>query len=329
MVIVDSLEALELVAENLKVKGAAGAVFAVDCEGADLPRRGQLSLLQISTHGECFVIDVLQLGHKAVSHAFKALLENPGVTKLMFDCRHESDALFHQLGIQLCNVLDLQLKEVMGRDETTEEHAKSLACLGKNVNQEPDLYEHIYHLKNLNQCLSSFGLMDRAALKRKRTVEKQVHCDPDFWLTRPLSLDAVFCAEHDVDVLFLLDARLPPVSVDALKTASLAYVNLFRDQAVPKDMFVDHGFLPLHVLPFASPESSGALQMCAGCFRQLPASTVSHSLEGQGLQCCTLCYAISLMHRNRELAGERRKSSVAKVGHGVNRRTSRRSEILL
>ena len=47
--------------------------------------------------------------------SLKAVLEDPEVTKLMFDCRVDSDALFHQHGIRLGGVYDVQLADVAAR----------------------------------------------------------------------------------------------------------------------------------------------------------------------------------------------------------------------
>ena len=45
----------------------------------------------------------------------KAALERPTSLKLMFDCRVDSDALFHQHGVSLRGVYDVQLADVASR----------------------------------------------------------------------------------------------------------------------------------------------------------------------------------------------------------------------
>ena len=41
--------------------------------------------------------------------SFRSLLEDPDIKKITFDCRGDSDALFHQCGVVLAGVLELQV----------------------------------------------------------------------------------------------------------------------------------------------------------------------------------------------------------------------------
>ena len=45
----------------------------------------------------------------------RELLEDPDFPKIFFDCRQDSDALFHQFGVLLRGVRDLQLMELLLR----------------------------------------------------------------------------------------------------------------------------------------------------------------------------------------------------------------------
>jgi len=274
----------------------------MDCEGKNLSRTGPIGVLQVGTRETCFVIDVCQLGTDVVAVALKEVLEDESVVKLMFDCRRDSDAMLHQLGIRLRNVRDLQLKEIMCRHETAAEHRKSLSFLGKNVDREPHLYEHVYQLKGLRMCLGDWGIVDAATLATKKTVAKQFRDDPDFWLRRPLSTDAIDYAQQDVLSLFSLDEQLPAVPEDDWKKASEAYESFFRDSAVADARFVEHGFLPLHVVPGIPPPRGAlaAVQECCGCLRSLPSDSVPHRRSHSHY--CTLCYVIDVMHRNRAFA---------------------------
>jgi hypothetical protein len=60
-----------------------------DVEGVSLDGRRQLSASRPSSSSDGCI------------RSLKAVLEDPTVTKLMFDCRVDSDALFHQHGIRL------------------------------------------------------------------------------------------------------------------------------------------------------------------------------------------------------------------------------------
>lgn len=286
----------------------AGFPIAVDCEGKDLSRFGQLCLLQIATKQDCFTIDVLHLGATVVAAVFKDVLENPSVLKIMYDCRRDSDALFHQLGIRLQGVCDLQIKEIMGRQENSDAHRKSLNFLGKNVDREPHIYRYVFQLRGLKQCLADFDLVDAAGLEEKKRVSKKFREDHDFWLRRPLPADALSYAEQDVISLFSLDQQLPMVPADELEEASEKYAAYFRDGVIAEDRFVEHGFLPLCVIPGMPPMPSGTVKTCDGCLRALPVSIIQHSLKGsKKMRYCTLCYAIGVMHQNREFAQKMRQ----------------------
>ena len=79
--------------------------IAFDCEGVDLGRDGPLTVATFSTlasEAPIYVVDVQGLGGDKVfaSSAFKGILASKGQRKIMFDCRADSDALFHQFGVR-------------------------------------------------------------------------------------------------------------------------------------------------------------------------------------------------------------------------------------
>ena len=53
--------------------------------------------------------------HDEDGTSLRGLLENKGITKWMCDCRRDSDAIYHQFGIRMQNVIDLQMAEVAAR----------------------------------------------------------------------------------------------------------------------------------------------------------------------------------------------------------------------
>lgn len=90
-------------------------VVGVDAEGESLGRDGRLCLLQLSAPcGRVALFDVLALGQPGVDALAAAVLSNPNVTKLLFDCRADADALWHQHRVALAGpVLDLQVLFVL------------------------------------------------------------------------------------------------------------------------------------------------------------------------------------------------------------------------
>ena len=92
--------------------------LAVDCEGDSLSRKGALTILTIitvATEEKVYIFDVLKLGQLVFTSGLGEILEDKSREKLTFDCRQDSDALWHQFQVKLSGVLDLQLLEVIYR----------------------------------------------------------------------------------------------------------------------------------------------------------------------------------------------------------------------
>ena len=95
----DALQALAC----LRGSGA----LALDVEGIDLGRFGAVSLVQLATRERTFVFDVLgRTAADPVVEFLRAVLEDADTIKVVHDCRMDSDALQHCLGIELRNVHD-------------------------------------------------------------------------------------------------------------------------------------------------------------------------------------------------------------------------------
>ena len=85
--------------------------IAVDCEGVRMSRHGPVTVLQCRLGDRLYLIDVQSLGEMCFGDrgagGVRDVLESKDVPiKLMFDCRMDSDALFHQFDVRLENVMD-------------------------------------------------------------------------------------------------------------------------------------------------------------------------------------------------------------------------------
>ena len=82
-------------------------VIALDVEGVDLSRDGVISIVQISTPKQCFLLDMLgKPKDDPLVNWLRSVLESYSVLKIIHDCRMDSDALYHLLNIRLVNVHD-------------------------------------------------------------------------------------------------------------------------------------------------------------------------------------------------------------------------------
>ena len=105
---------------------------AVDFEGIALSRTGKLCLAQVAPKGgPVYLVDVTALG----SDAFGAgrlgeLLESTAVLKLIFDCRGDSDALYHQYGVRMRHLYDVQVVYCLKGDQDTNAGRRGRYLLG-------------------------------------------------------------------------------------------------------------------------------------------------------------------------------------------------------
>ena len=96
----------------------------VDLEGNDLSRNGTLSLITILVEPRHTVhmIDVKTLGTAAFTtpdsngKTIQQMLESETVTKVFFDIRNDSDALFSLFGVRVAGIEDIQLMELASRN---------------------------------------------------------------------------------------------------------------------------------------------------------------------------------------------------------------------
>ena len=152
---------------------AGETLLAMDIEGVDLGRHGIVSLIQLATREHCFVFDVQD---KAIGDPLviwlKMLLQNSNITKIVHDCRMDSDALQHCLGITMQNVHD-----------TSSWHG----VLFGEINA------------GLNNVLNKYKIPQNEA--RDGSIYKTNH---EFWKQRPLTPHMIAWAVGDIAGLFAI-----------------------------------------------------------------------------------------------------------------------------
>jgi hypothetical protein len=119
-------------------------LLALDCEGVDLSRIGSVCIVQVSTPSHCFLFDVLGLVPSSEIVVFlKTILEDRATTKIIHDCKMDSDALHHLLGIRLAGVHDTQVCDVLlrGCDEYNLNQTLEQNGCRSNVARNSSVYE--------------------------------------------------------------------------------------------------------------------------------------------------------------------------------------------
>ena len=116
----------------------------IDLEGINLSRHGTVSIMQIlvdKPEDHTYLIDVHTLGRAAFTtpgnieqYSLRQILEATNISKVFFDVRRDSDALFSQFGVRLASVQDLQLMELAIRSPPqTKKYLSGLAaCIEKD-----------------------------------------------------------------------------------------------------------------------------------------------------------------------------------------------------
>lgn len=166
-------------------------VVAVDCEGVMMSRTGPITVLQCATRDKIYLIDIQALGVQAFgargSGGVRDLLESrEAPLKLMFDCRMDSDALFHQYDVRLENVMDVQILDLATR--------RSLGLMIDRVAGIAKCTD-----KHLTEAETAVAADLKVRVRKLYAVEES-----QLWAERPLTEDARRYAALDVWLLIKL-----------------------------------------------------------------------------------------------------------------------------
>jgi exonuclease 3'-5' domain-containing protein 1 len=182
---------------------------AFDCEGVNLSRLGSVELISVCFSSmEVFLVDVGGTPDPDIIKAVKKLFEDAKVTKIIHDCRMDSDALFHFHDIKLNNVHDT-------------------SCFHAEITGSED--------ENLNNVLMHNGV------EQNHTRDTNVYkANPAFWASRPLTQKMIDWASSDVDHLFELAMKqLDCISSEVREARAVRESNEFVKFA--RDMDVESG----------------------------------------------------------------------------------------
>ncbi|KAJ6003283.1 hypothetical protein N7451_005830 [Penicillium sp. IBT 35674x] len=137
-IVIDSVSLLPSVIDTAVIDFRPGvASLFIDLEGIRLGRHGSISImsLYVPFKKRVYLIDVYRLGKEAFStinsdgKSLKSILESPEILKVLFDVRHDSDALFGLYGISVDGIRDIQLMELGTRTGSKEFLAGLKKCV--------------------------------------------------------------------------------------------------------------------------------------------------------------------------------------------------------
>ena len=303
-ILVEDEPRLEEAIFELREKMERNALLAVDCEGVSLTRKGELTVITVASEEKVYIFDVLKLGQTVFSSGLGEILQDKSREKLMFDCREDSDALWHQFQVKLSGVLDLQLLEVMYRRENTATGSSQLSTKHKRRSQRTDEVESIYGFR---RCIELY-VKDEAFMKMKDAGSRLLKRDKQVWKRRPLSDELIQYCIVDTMAMFNLYDKMKDVNRGEqarLRVASERYVDMYRGRTTRSfDGYEMNALLPLHIIP-----EKGALQFapanteCTRCHRLFPREEFIANQLRNGEQKCRVCKEIKRredVQRNRE-----------------------------
>ena len=154
----------------------------VDLEGDNLGRSGTLSILQILllTKPHVYLIDCLKLRADAFEARnskgtnLKDILESSEIKKAIFDVRNDSAALYHQYGISLAGVEDIQLMELATRDRRRRFVSGLAKCIEFDLALTPTERLHCLELKQQGRRLFEPSLGGSYAVFGERPLKEEV-----------------------------------------------------------------------------------------------------------------------------------------------------------
>lgn len=172
--------ASQLPAEFLEPSPLSPLVIGFDCEGIDLCRNGKLCVMQLAFSDAVYLVDAVE-GGKELMAACKPALESTYITKVIHDCKRDSEALYFQFGIKLHNVMDTQI---------------AFALIEEQEGRTRSPYDYISFVNLLADPHYS-GI----SYEEKEEVRLLLRQDPTFWVQRPLTELMVRAAADDVRFL--------------------------------------------------------------------------------------------------------------------------------
>lgn len=274
--------------------------LAVDCEGVNIGRSGKLTLLQMGPKNSAvYLFDILKLGSSAFDYGLKEILESQSIRKYAFDCRFDSDSLWHEYGVRLSNLYDMQLLEYLCRPKagTHFPPPRNLGSYKRPVIRGMNATVQKY--VNSSQ-LSSLGCSNYSQIKQRE--KDLIRFDETLWRYRPLSEGLMKYAASDIVMIWAMAEALEryvPLNglvKDQVSLASERYAGVRRDHERVEEFYTRTPILQSEIIPKICggrlKELSSAGKSCVGCKREMP------NVDSQS-NLCEDCKEIKRVSRHR------------------------------
>ncbi|KAK0470318.1 ribonuclease H-like domain-containing protein [Desarmillaria tabescens] len=289
--------------------------LVVDCEGDQLGcNGGRLSLLTISPirsasdHVPAYIFDLLRVKKKNMRRVFD--LRNASRVKIFFDGRMDYSALWHEYGVPIVGVIDLQLADLYSRQKRRETDSKRLERLRAYLPQS-------MITKNLHECraLTRMSSLASCVQEHLQTNESKGSVDHKRWLERPLSSEQLGYAAQDVLLIGRIYEHFKAQNylAENLPEQSEQYITFWKGGKADKDRYFNsHCLLPLDIIDY---DARRPTKRCDGCERLLSVHCFPRKTTSSEEIYCWVCNAIL-----RKKAYEKRNYINSKRGGRRGRR---------
>ena len=185
-----------------------------------------------------YVFDLIILGGKTVfaktSSSLRILLEDPDITKVTFDCRRDSDTLYHQFGVTLTGVIELQILD------------QAVRIQGGELPPEKSDYfttSRVPYLSSMGKVMTRYALSSEM-INIKTSSPHKSHAK--IWMERPLLQAAINYAANDVNSIRLqwnkMTGHISNLLKERVAIHSKRYESMFRKRKKEVN-FLDKDFI--------------------------------------------------------------------------------------
>lgn len=164
-------------------------LLSFDIEGKKLGRYGEVSIIQIATpQRKVYLFDVLALGQSLFdAKLLLPILSDPNILKLCYDCRCDSEALYHLYRIQMFGLYDLQI----------------VYTLLFQSKKDPFLKGLHKAMKKIIATCEDINTFETASADLEIKIKTKHEWNPELMMQRPISPDILkYCA---IDVVHLFE----------------------------------------------------------------------------------------------------------------------------
>ncbi|KAF3638679.1 hypothetical protein FXO37_24261 [Capsicum annuum] len=205
----------ELPVEFLEPSPQTQLVIGFDCEGVDLCRHGTLCIMQLAFADAIYLVDAIQ-GGETVIQACKPALESKYITKVIHDCKRDSEIAYSLINEQEghARVPDEYISFVglladpryCGLSYDEKEEVRVLLRQSDGPSDRPSHVgqDEVTLPQRDGPSQLRWSVVLAVALGPGKGVTALVATDPKYWTYRPLSEQMVRAAADDVRFLLYI-----------------------------------------------------------------------------------------------------------------------------